>query len=200
MQDLETFLASGDLPRTQRERGVLLDQLRSHFLQQSHLTNHHQIMLYKQSEAHALHAENAKLRAAAGMPQRRPIVGCIGQSGIKEIVAENEKLSGKSKTPFLDALVASHEKNPNGTTADHLAAVAAGIPTFAARSNAAPEQAPQNETVMAKKLRIAHEQAAAARPAAKAPAPAGKTLTKAQFDTLTPQAKMQFFREGGRLI
>jgi len=156
-------------------------------------------MIYTQNQAKAFHAENTKLRAAANMPPRKPIVGCIGQKAIREIVTENSKLSGESKTPILDNLAKFHAEHGRPPEGAELLALAAAAPVAAA-SPTTPTVVPAlpGETLMGKKMRLAHEQSAASRPAKAQPA-TGKTLTKAEFDQLSPQAKHEHFRNGGKL-
>jgi len=144
-------------------------------------------MIYKQAQAKELFTENNQLRAKAGLPPRTTTAHCFTQKGIKELVAENAKLRGESKRPLLDALAASHAANPNGNAAEHLAAVAAASKP-AAPVAAAPAALPTAAAIAAEIVKV---QAAAAA--------AEKVKTKAQFDTLTPQAKCEFFRNGGKL-
>ena len=145
-------------------------------------------MIFTQAQAKELHATNAKLRAAANMPPRKPIVGCIGQKAILEIHSENAKLAGGSKKPVLDALVKSYQANPNGTADDHLAAVAKGLPSAAAPINAATPQG--SAAAIASAIVDETERRAAA----------AKQLTKAEFDLLDARQKGDFFRNGGKMI
>jgi len=185
MADLSNFIETGRIPASARDRACLLDAARSAILSNS-APNQTHIMIYKQSDAHALHAENATLRLKAGMPARRPIVGTIGQSGIKEIADENNKLRGTSKTPTLDALVASHAANPAMGDDERLADLANRMPAAAAPSNSAPTA---SATAIAAAILDETDRRAAA----------AKQLTKSQFDLLDARQKGDFFRNGGRL-
>ena len=109
------------------------------------------------------------------------------------------KQSG-SKRPHLDAMMAIHlqqdAKSP--TTAKPSASApltkAVVIPTT--------PPAHLGETAMARKLREARATFVAqgqAEVAKHQPSP-GKILTKSAFDLLTPSAKMEFFRDGGKLV
>ena len=106
---------------------------------------------------------------------------------------------GGSKKPMLDAMV-------------KLALHQTAKPTAAAPSRTAPPTTPavvqppppahQGETMMGRKLRLSRESCAAqgqAEAAKHQPSP-GKTLTKSAFDLLTASAKMEFFRDGGKLV
>lgn len=96
-----------------------------------------------------------------------------------DLIAAAEKAKrGGSKKPHLDSLVEMHMAAE---------AAAAGRPTATAPTAAAPQA---SAAVIAKAV-VDEQEARAA---------AAKQKTKAEFDQLTPQAKGEFFRGGGKLI
>ena len=103
---------------------------------------------------------------------------------------------GGSKKPTLDALAKLAARKPTASVPSRTAppTTAVVIPT--------PPPAHQSETMMGRKLRMSRESFAAqgqAEAVKHQPSP-GKVLTKSAFDNLTASAKMEFFRDGGKLV
>ena len=159
--NLSTFIETGKIPASARDRACLLDAARSEIL-----TNKTHIM-------------------------SKPI---------------------KRKLPILDALAVFYQKHGRSPEGEELLALhQTAKPTAAAPSRTAPPTTPavvqppppahQGETMMGRKLRLSRESCATASKAEAVkhqPTP-GKVLTKSAFDLLTASAKMEFFRDGGKL-
>ena len=98
-------------------------------------------------------------------------------------------MSIKRKSPTLDALVASHQANPNMTDDERLVDLTNRLPSIAAAPINSAGPMP-SAAAIASEIVIAQAAAAAA----------SKFLTKAEFDQLSSQAKGDFFRSGGKLV
>ena len=108
---------------------------------------------------------------------------------------------GGSKSPHLDALAKLAGLEPTTRKPTAAAPSRTAPPTTPAVVQPTP-QAHQGETMMARKLSLSRESCATqgqAEAAKHQPTP-GKILTKSAFDNLTASAKMEFFRDGGKLV
>jgi len=165
--NLSTFIETGKIPASARDRACLLDAARSEIL-----TN-----------------------------KTMNLSEILNNCSPDDFLTESARCKrGGSKSPHLDALVklAGREDAKAPTTRKPTASA----PLTKAVVVQPPPPAHQGETAMGRKLRLSRESCAAqgqAEAVKHQPSP-GKVLTKSAFDLLTASAKMEFFRDGGKLV